>query len=201
MQDVSVARARADTYRLLGRLCLAEVDAGLLRALRATPELAASLAGEDEPLLGALRAEYAHLVLFNLPPYESIYLDPQVMLNTDATHAVAAAYGEGEYSPAGQVGAPDHVGLELAFLGHLAAAEAAALERGDARGVQRSRVRQARFLTGHLGRWAPLWACSLTRLARTPFYRSLGEVVREYVLQELERGAQLSPPVARGSGS
>src|SRR5262245_51985414 len=201
MQDVGVARARADTYRLLGRLCLAEVDAGLLGALRAVPELAASLAGEDEPLLGALRAEYTHLVLFNLPPYESIYRDPQVMLNTDATHAVAAAYEEGEYSPAGQVGAPDHVGLELAFLGHLAAAEATALEHGDARGAEHSQIRQARFLTAHLGRWAPLWACSLKRLARAAFYRSLGEIVGEYVLQELERAAQLGPPVARGTGS
>src|SRR5712692_8579361 len=186
MQDLNTARARADTYRLLGRLCLAELDTHLLCALRAAPEFAPSLDEEEEPLLAAIRAEYARLVLFNLPPYESVYLDEQVMLNTDATHAVVAAYREGGYSPAGQVGAPDHVGLELAFLGHLAAAEATALERGDAVGARCERARQARFLVAHVGRWAPLWASGIARLARVPFYRALGEIVAELVLQELE---------------
>jgi len=200
MQDPETARARADTYRLLGRLCLAEVDAGLLRALRAIPELAPSLEGEDKPLLAALRAEYARLVLFNLPPYESIYLDAQVMLNTDATRSVVAAYQEGGYSPAGQVGAPDHVGLELAFLGHLAAVEATALEHADADAAERSRMCQARFLVAHVGRWAPLWARSVARLARAPFYRALGEMVAEYVLYELDRAAQVGPLPATGRG-
>jgi hypothetical protein len=43
-RDIEVARARADTYRLLGRLCLAEVDARILAALRETPEFGAALA-------------------------------------------------------------------------------------------------------------------------------------------------------------
>jgi TorA maturation chaperone TorD len=186
MTDAATARARADTYRLLGRLCLAEVDARLLAALRETAEFGPTLAGEDEPLLAALRAEYARLLLLNALPYESVYVDQRMMLNTATTMAVVEAYREGGYSPAGQVGAPDHVGLELAFLGHLALAEAAALARGDFREVAAGRARQARFLVEHLGRWGPVWATALGRLARHPFYATLAGVVRDYVLAELE---------------
>lgn len=182
----ATARARADTYRLLGRLCLAEVDARLLAALRETAELGPTLVGADEPLLATLRAEYARLLLINVLPYESVFVDEQVMLNTEATVAVYDAYREGGYSPAGQVGAPDHVGLELAFLGHLAADEAEAEAAGDAARAARSRARQRSFLEAHLGRWAPVWATALERAAEHPFYAALAAVVRDYVLAELE---------------
>ena len=186
MADSALARARADTYRLLGRLCLAEVDARLLVALRETAELGPTLSGDDDPLLAALRAEYARLLLFNVVPYESVYVDEQMMLNTAATVAVVEAYREGGYSPAGQVGAPDHVGLELGFVGHLALAEAEAIQRGDAVGAAHWRRLQARFLAAHLGRWAPIWAMALGRLARHPFYGALATVVRDFVLAELD---------------
>ena len=193
MADAAIARARADTYRLLGRLCLAEVDARLLAALRATADFRPTLVGDDEPLLAALRGEYARLLLFNVVPYESVYVDEQMMLNTAATVAVVEAYREGAYSPAGQVGAPDHVGLELAFLGHLAHAEGEELERGDAAAVARCRTLQATFLAEHLGRWAPIWAMALGRLARHPFYAVLAHVVRDYVLVELDAALAARP--------
>ena len=191
MADPALARARADTYRLLARLCLAEVDARLLAALRETAEFGPTLSGDDEPLLAALRAEYARLLLFNVVPYESVYVDEQMMLNTAATVAVVEAYREGAYSPAGQVGAPDHVGLELGFVGHLALAEAKAWERGEEAEVARLQTLQATFLAAHLGRWAPIWATALGRLARHPFYGALAAVVRDFVLAELD--AALAP--------
>jgi len=183
---VETARARADTYRLLGRLCLAEIDAPLLAALRHTPEFGTALAGDTTALLPPLRAEYARLFLLNAPPYESLFVDERMLLNTAATVAVVAAYRDAGYSPAGQVGAPDHVGLELAFLGHLAGMEADAWARDDATGTAASRARQRAFLTAHLGRWAPIWATAVGWLAREPFYAALGSVVAEYVLAETD---------------
>ena len=190
-QPVEVAQARADTYRLLGRLCLAEVDARLLVALREPTEFAPALAGADAALLSRLRAEYVRLFLVNAAPYESLYLDEEMLLNTAATVAVVEAYRDGGYSPAGQVGAPDHVGLELAFVGHLAHVEADALASGDTGAVAASRERQRAFLVAHLGRWAPVWATGLGRLAREPFYQALAGVVRDFVLAELDQA--LSP--------
>jgi putative dimethyl sulfoxide reductase chaperone len=119
-------------------------------------------------------------------PYESVFVDQQVMLNTDASAAVFEAYREGDYRPAGQVGAPDHVGLELGYLGHLAAAEAAAMAAGDTAAVARSRARQRHFLVTHLGAWAPVWAIALERVARHPFYAALAAVIRDFLLAELE---------------
>jgi putative dimethyl sulfoxide reductase chaperone len=192
-QAAENARARADTYRLLGRLCLAEVDARLLAALRATSEFAGTLAGADEPLLARLRAEYARLFLLNAPPYESLYVDDAMLLNTGATVAVVEAYRAGGYSPAGQTGAPDHVGLELAFLGHLALSEWQALARKDSAVVTHGRALRRRFLTEHLGRWAPIWATALSRLAGQPFYEALGGVVRDFVLAELDAAMSAAP--------
>jgi putative dimethyl sulfoxide reductase chaperone len=191
-EQVELARARADTYRLLGRLCLAEVDERLLAALRDTPRLGPTLVGDDTALLAALRVEYTRLLIVNVLPYESVFVDQRVMLNTDATAAVFEAYREGDYRPAGQVGAPDHVGLELGFLGHLAAAEAVALAVADAEAVALSRARQRRFLGAHLGNWAPVWATALERVARQPFYAALAAVVRDFLLAELE--ASVAPP-------
>src|SRR5262249_59387831 len=70
-----LARARADTYRLLGRLCLAEVDSRLLVALRDTPQFGPTLVGEDAALLAALRVEYTRLLIINVLPYESVFAD------------------------------------------------------------------------------------------------------------------------------
>jgi TorA maturation chaperone TorD len=192
MPDAATARARADTCALLARLCLTEIDGPTLALLRRAPPFASTLAGPDVPLLAALRAEYAWLFLLNAVPYESVYVDEALRLNTAATEAVAAAYRAGGFRPAGAVGAPDHVGLELAFLGHLAAAEADALTRGDAAAAAAQRAAQRRFLAEHLGRWAPVWATACQRLARHPFYATLAEVVRDYVLGELE--AALAAP-------
>jgi TorA maturation chaperone TorD len=149
--------------------------------------------GDDAALLAELRVEYTRLLIINVLPYESVFVDERVMLNTDASASVYEAYVEADYYPADQVGAPDHVGLELGFLGHLAGAEAVALAAQDAEAVARSRTRQQRFLTVHLGCWAPVWATALGRVARHPFYVALAAVVRDFLLAELETSV---PPQA-----
>ena len=155
-------------------------------ALRNTPQFGPTLVGDDEALLAALRVEYTRLLIINVLPYESVFVDERVLLNTAASAAVFEAYVEADYRPTGQVGAPDHVGLELGLLGHLAAAEAVALADLDADAVARSRGRQQRFLAAHLGSWAPVWAVALERVARHPFYAALAAVVRDFLLAELE---------------
>src|SRR5262249_35919432 len=113
VNDATLATDRAATYRILGRMCLAEIDARLLTVLRGTPTFANALDGGDHPLLAALRVEYTRLFLLNAPPYESVWVDTRLMLNTDLTVRVQAIYDAGRYLPTAAVGAPDHVGLEL----------------------------------------------------------------------------------------
>lgn len=195
-----VAASRAGLYRLLGRLYLQEVDRSALALLRAWPPFGAALAAgpnDDEALLARLRSEYARLFLMNVYPYESVYVDGSVMLNTEATIAVAEAYAEAGFAIDGppRPGAPDHVGAELAFVAALAEREAAALEAGRAEAAPGWLACQRRFLAAHLASWTPVFALAAARDARHPFYRALAELTAEFVLADLDQlaGAGATP--------
>jgi TorA maturation chaperone TorD len=196
-----VARARADVYRLLGRLLLEEIEAGALPALRAWPAFGEALRGDDATLLARLRVEYARLFLMNVPPYGSVYADPDLMLNGEVAVAVERAYAEAGFSAAAvpRAGAPDHVGAEMAFMAHLATAEAAALERG--RGEDAPwRARQRRFLERHLAAVLAPFAQAVARDARHPFYRAVADATLDFVLADLGGLVEGALPVVDGAG-
>ncbi|MEJ2560057.1 MAG: molecular chaperone TorD family protein [Anaerolineae bacterium] len=87
---------------------------------------------------------------------------------------------------------PDHASLELAFLGHLAAAEAEAQAAGDGRLVARVRAEQRQFLRTHAGAWLPVVGTALAAAA-DPFYLIVGRLLNEFLSEELlgrEQGGQ-----------
>src|SRR5437588_9321323 len=126
-------KSRQATYDLLARLYLAEPDPGLARQLRGLPGFA-ELVPEDarlEEWLEDEAAEYQWLFGMNVYPYESIFVDRELMLNTEAADRVVALYREcgfelgnsklktmplseakGQNSKLKIPGAPDHLGLE-----------------------------------------------------------------------------------------
>jgi TorA maturation chaperone TorD len=181
--------ARQGTYRLLARLALSEVDAPLLESLRGMPLFGPALDEMGGPAgLGPLRADYTRCFLMIVPPYESVYLDESGMLNAATSGSVLGHYQElgFESDAARTTGAPDHLGLELGFMAHLAA-RALAAERIGQRAVAESMgAEQRHFLEGHLVRWAPLFGVALAEAAGTPFYRLYGEAVGRFVLGDLE---------------
>ncbi len=85
-------------------------------------------------------------------PYESVYREGRTMGNTtlDVRQWLA---GEG-LTPSDR-SLPDHVGVELAFMSHLAACEARAWDAGDEAGAQDYVVRQGDFMREHLAVWLP----------------------------------------------
>lgn len=188
----AAATARAGLYRLLGRLYLQEIDRPTLALLSSAPPFAGPLAGaagNEEALLAHLRSEYARLFLMNVYPYESVYADESVMLNTETTAAVAEAYAEAGFTLDGlpRPGAPDHIGAELTFVAALAEQEAGALASLPGRGAERLwQARQRAFLAAHLASWGPAFALAAARDARHPFYRVLAELTAEFVLADLE---------------
>src|SRR3982751_148763 len=125
----SSLKAREATLDLLARLYLAEPDVSLVRHLRGLPGFADLL--PEEAQLGAWleeeAAEYQWLFGMNVYPYESIFVDRELMLNTEAADLVAALYQECgfdvENSKLKIPGAPDHLGLELGLMGELVASE------------------------------------------------------------------------------
>jgi TorA maturation chaperone TorD len=133
-----MAQTRSCVYRLLAAVLMKELTSGLLAALRsedvadALEELEPSIRrfvedSEPEKLLNDLAEEYAALFLVpgGIPPYESVRLHG--MLNQKPSWEV-----EEFYRKCGLVVReecrilPDHLGMELDFMGYLAEKEAEA---------------------------------------------------------------------------
>lgn len=167
-----------EALHLLGRFWLEEVRPENLKLIAALPELAQALPGLDATVLEQLAVEYQRLFGFNLPPYESIFVDPSVMLAAPATERVQHLYRRaGWQPPAGiRVGAPDHVGLELLALADGLASSQTALT------VELHRR--------HLALWLPPLVLTLRRLKPRPFYEVLGDLTLALILDTLPEDKQ-----------
>lgn len=185
-------------YRLLGHFWLEEVkpvDADIIAAL---PDLAQTLSKIDAAALGQLAVEYQRLFGFNLPPYESVFIDPTAMLMAPATELVQALYRQaGWQPPAGtRSGAPDHLGLQLLALADWQEAGLTELA--------------AQLHRAHLALWVPAFAQTLHRLRPHPFYAALADLTVDLILSTLPEPVAANdddpfpelppPPVFRDSG-
>jgi TorA maturation chaperone TorD len=156
------------TLSLLSRLWLAEPDAEAL-----TRAAEAGLEGGDP---ADLAAAWTDLFLLNVYPYGTAFTDISGELNGPAAAAASRRYEAAGYRPpelAG-TGAPDHAGLCLGFLAHLAA--------------------QGREDPGFLAwtlDWLPVCALAVERQPFAhPFYRDVAAATREGLF------AMESPPPA-----
>jgi TorA maturation chaperone TorD len=181
--DEKDRQARQAAYEFLAWIYLDEPSAPLLDYVRDLPgftELVHDGALED------LQIEYQRLFGINVYPYESIFIDRELMLNSAATERVVQLYQACGFDPLpASVGAADHLGLELRLMAHLIAAERHAAKRADETAVQWARVQQARCLHEHLARWAPILAQSVVRVATQPLYSAAVTLMTELVLTDL----------------
>jgi TorA maturation chaperone TorD len=183
----SALRARRAAYELLARLWLAPLNGELAATLRELPGFAEHLpVGDTSPWLDELAVEYERLFGQNVYPYESIFRDHELMLNTAAAERVAALYRDcGFEAGVGPGGAPDHLGLELRLMAALIAREEQAVAHRDTPGIHWARARQAECLHAHLAQWAPICAQTVGRAARHPLYASLAGLTAELIGSDL----------------
>ena len=188
-EPVDIAAARQGSYELLARLLLQPPDASLLAALRDVPPFDAAVSDLADEARQALRVEYTRLLLMQVHPFESVYLDESAMLNTPSSGAVLEHYREHGFEPLElrSAGAPDHLGLELLFMAHLVRRERSARAIGQAAVAEAILEDQRHFLREHVARWAPIFGRVLTEAARSTVYAALGQAIEEYVLEEYER--------------
>lgn len=186
--------AHVRALRLLGRLWVEELRPEDLPQLAALPELADSLGLPGSADLIELAAEHQRLFGFNLPPYESVFLDPSGMLDAPATSRLRALYHTAGWSPPEglRAAADDHLGLQLLALADLAAGGHADMAE--------------RLLTEHLALWAPLCVAALRRLMPHPFYQALGAISLGTLLNALPSAITAPelpdlPPPQRYAGS
>ena len=165
--------ARTETYRFFARLFLLEPDADALEALRTDVRFAGALAIDPREL----RVEFTRLFVMNVFPYASVFLDPEVLLNTETTARVQAKYSAADFEPARDVpiGAPDHFGVELSFVAHL-------LSSGRTNAANQ-------FVASEVLSWAPVFLHGVEKNARQDFYRILAQQTRHWLLEEIDSSA------------
>jgi TorA maturation chaperone TorD len=159
--------------RILGRFWLHEPGPGDLKLISALPDLAGALPTGGSIDLPDLAVEYQRLFGFNLPPYESVFVDPSGMLSSAATGWVQTLYRQAGWVPpiGARAGAADHLGLELL-------AQADWLEGEYTHLAHQLHAR-------HLALWAPAFVLALRQLAPHPFYLALGNLTLDLLLETL----------------
>jgi TorA maturation chaperone TorD len=200
--------------KLLGGTWLNEVRQEDVRMLAALTDLGQHLPQDTGGLL-ELAVEYQRLFGFNLPPYESIFVDPSALLGAPAASLVQATYQRAGWQPPAnsRTAASDHLGLQMLALADLwasaglpSAAEAyhagsgspPALRSQDTRELGsrlESRLHAEAALAlwqEHLALWAPAFLLTLRRLQPHPFYQALGESTLELLLAYLPERSSLS---------
>jgi TorA maturation chaperone TorD len=159
------------TLECLAQLWLREPDAAGIARAKALGVCEASCAAEP----ASLAVAYADLFILNVYPYGTVYTDAWGEINTPAARRTAALYeAHGFESPdLSAVGAPDHLGLCLAFLGQLLSAPGTARIAGE------------HFL-GEVSFWAPVCCLAAERDPTAhEFYRAVARATRESLLSAL----------------
>ncbi len=167
--------------RLLGYFWLTEIRVDDLKTIKALPDLAETLTQTDQKALTDLALEYQRLFGFNIPPYESVFIDPSAMLLAPATERLQNLYRQAHWSvPSNiRVGAPDHLGLELMALADCLAAENDLSKRAVAK----------RLHGEHLALWVPPFILAFQRLSPAPFYQTLSHLTLDLLLTTLPNHA------------
>lgn len=158
--------------QLMGNYWLEEIQPEDLLVLKQLPGLAEALSDDQADALTDLAVEYQRLFGFNLPPYESVFIDPSAMLNAPATARVERLYQQAGWAPPAGVryAAPDHIGLELLALADM---------------PQTDMLAAPPLLINHLALWAPIFLLTLERLDPHPFYARLAELTQALILETL----------------
>ena len=160
-RDESLARSRL--YSLLATLFLKGLTSETLPLVRDLPVLSDELPPEID--LEQAAADHFDLFQMEVPPYASVFLEPEVRLGGEVASTVARMYEVGGFRDEAP-DASDHVAAELKHLSNLCAVDA-----WDSQG---------RFLLDHATWWLPAFTYSVRR-GWYPFYHTLADVTLELV--------------------
>jgi putative dimethyl sulfoxide reductase chaperone len=138
--------------------------------------------------LSELQADYTRLFVgpgkVLAPLWESVYYGEERLTFQEETLDVRRWYQRFGLELVNLYHEPDdHIGLELAFLAHLAGKALAALEAGDQAGFHSFLQAQKQFLTGHPLRWVFDWCALVEEQCRTDFYRGIALLTRGALLE------------------
>lgn len=192
---------RSQLYSFLAEIFRKEPPAELLEKIRSEEMMtvlaengvhldASFLETPIEQLTEDLAVEYTWLFLGpggHIAPFESIQLkDGSGKLQGPETDAVRSYIEAAGFDYSGDFHEmPDHVSMELEFLGHLTRLEAEAWERDDAAKAKNCREFQLDFLKKHAGRWIGDFCSRVKKTANSAFYAEIAELTAAFL--QLER--------------
>ncbi len=183
VESSGITKGRSGVYHLLAAAYLKEVTTEFLAILKseaaadALQELGIDLgrALPDTPqdiLLNDLAEEYAALFIVpgGIPPYESVRLHG--MLNQKPSWEVEEFYRRcGLVVKEESRMLPDHIGMELEFMGYLAGKEGDARRNGDEKEAAKWFGLQREFFQSHISRGHSLFCGILRDWPFIPFTR------------------------------
>lgn len=165
------------------------------------------LAANPEAVAADLSLEHCRLFVgpdaLPCPPYGSVYLDGGQTMGPSTFDAMTRYREQGLAVGGSWLEPPDHIAIELDFMGWLATKCLGASEQGDDEALCAGLNAQRRFLDNHLGRWAPAFSERLRRAASMPLYCFLSEFVPDFLARDrnlLDALAGVLPPEAARCG-
>jgi TorA maturation chaperone TorD len=143
----------------------------------------ASQSGLTDETFDALQTDYMRLFVgpgqVEAPPWESVYFHDEPLLFQEETLRVREWYARfGLQAELLHSEPDDHVGLELAFLAHLAGLRLSACETGETESLRWLTEAQREFTAEHLGKWIASWYDRVGEHGRTDFYRGIALVTK-----------------------
>lgn len=196
--ELDLLLARADAYRLAaaalrdpdgptaGELELeALLDALGILGLETSVEQRAALARIVDRAARAAehRRLFGHTVAHGCPPYETEYGRSHVFAQVQELADITAFYAAFGLRPTPRQERPDHLAVELEFVGLLTLKTALALARGETEQARIARDATARFLADHLGRWLPALVGLTARRSAAPGIAALLGLVEGLVAE------------------
>jgi TorA maturation chaperone TorD len=205
----ALARTRARRAVLLGRLLVTEPGpeevalAHAIPSLRADPRVRASVsepAGGDprvrasvsEPaggdLAATLRADYARVLLREVPAHECVFRNPDGQLGRVDPDLLALYRRWGfEWDGRWRVAAPDQLGVQLHCYAHLCASEEQGWANDQPDRAAEAVEAQRELLGRHLGDWGPVAAEALRRAGAETAYVVVADALVEFLAIECDR--------------
>jgi TorA maturation chaperone TorD len=131
-----------------------------------------------------LAADYARLFLSinKIPPHpsESTYREG-VMMQQYRDEVLKTYWSHGVTAKKEFTEPEDHIATELSFMAYLCHKANVALNSGDNKEVKKYIRAQKDFLEMHLAKWVPKLIKDIFDTARTPFYKGMAALTREFI--------------------
>jgi len=218
--ETIAAGERQNTYRFLASLYLKPPSDSVIAMIKdggILSVIACEESGADAPFYYELaefvknaseipglkdELEAEHSALFVLPtgvlPHEAVYLDRDKRLGGRVTMSVRQFYETaGMEITDSCIEMPDHIGMELEFMGFLCKLEKEFWEKAAISSLQKCIEFQKAFLSEHLSKWAYQCCGKVIEKSISGFYTAIAHLTMEFMKSEEEYVSELCAKMCR----